>query len=291
MSRPVPRTPWPGRSRPVLRPLSGNGVVPVSADRNSPVGQALACAERGWPVFPCKPGTKQPATRHGFHDATTDPDQIRSWWAHWPEANLAVATGAPGPDVLDVDRHGDAGNGYPALLVLKRAALLENAGAVVRTPRDGLHIYFAGSGQASGRLPRHYLDFKAAGGYVLVPPSRIDGGPYYVIRQTGLAGGLRWAAVTETLEPPVVRAQRQAIAVNGGDVGRLASWLERLEEGNRNAGLFWAACRAVESGQARALDEIAAAAAATGLSHQEIARTIDSAKRRGGRQPGREATP
>jgi hypothetical protein len=38
--------------------------------------QALAYAAHGWPVFPCQPGGKQPATPHGFHDATTDPDKI-----------------------------------------------------------------------------------------------------------------------------------------------------------------------------------------------------------------------
>ena len=290
MSRPIRRTRWPGRSRPVLRPFSGNGVAPASAIGNSAVAWALTCAERGWPVFPCKPGTKEPATRHGFRDATTDPDQIRSWWTRLPEANLAIATGAPGPDVLDVDQHGDAGNGYTALLRLSRVGLLENAGAVVRTPHGGLHIYFAGSSQASGRLPRRHLDFKAAGGYVLAPPSRVDGRPYYLVRQADRAAGLSWAAVTGTLDPQAGRPQRQAIVTGGGDACRLAAWVERLEEGNRNAGLFWAACRAVESGQAHALDEIAAAAAATGLSDREIARTIDSARRRGDWQPGREAT-
>ncbi len=291
MSRPVPRTRWPGRSRPVLRPFSGNGVAPASADGNSAVAWALTFAERGWPVFPCKPGTKEPATRHGFREATTDPDQIRSWWTRLPEANLAIATGAPGPDVLDVDHHGDAGSGYTALLRLKRAGLLENAGTIVRTPHGGLHIYFAGSSQASGRLPRHHLDFKATGGYVVAPPSRIDGRPYSLVRQADLSAGLSWAAVTRTLDPQVGRPQRQAVAATEEDAGRLAAWVERLEEGNRNSGLFWAACRAVESGQAHALDEIAAAAAATGLSSREIARTIDSARRRGDRQPDREATP
>jgi hypothetical protein len=193
--------------------------------------------------------------------------------------------------VLDVDHHGDAGNGYTALLRLMRAGLLEDAGAVVRTPHGGLHIYFAGSSQASGRLPRHHLDFKAAGGYVLAPPSRVDGRPYYLVRQADPSAGLSWAAVTRTLDPRASRPQRQLIAATEGDVGRLAAWVERLEEGNRNAGLFWAACRAVESGQTHGLDDIAAAAAATGLSSREIARTLDSARRRSGRQPGREATP
>ena len=41
------------------------------------LGQALDYARRGWPVFPCRDGSKEPATRHGFKDATTDPGTIR----------------------------------------------------------------------------------------------------------------------------------------------------------------------------------------------------------------------
>jgi hypothetical protein len=123
--------------------------------------------EHGWPVLPCRSGTKEPSIRHGFRDATIDPDQIRAWWERWPDANLAIATGAPGPDVLDVDHHGEAGHGYTALLRLKHADLLDNAGSIVRTPHGGLHVYFTGTSQSSGRLPAHQLDFKAAGGYVV----------------------------------------------------------------------------------------------------------------------------
>ncbi|MGH3303219.1 MAG: bifunctional DNA primase/polymerase, partial [Streptosporangiaceae bacterium] len=97
-------------------------------DCNRAVERALAHAERGWPVFPCRPGSKEPATRHGFRDATTDPAQIRAWWLRWPDANLAIATGAPGPDVLDVDHHGQACHGYGALMRLKRADLLDDSG-------------------------------------------------------------------------------------------------------------------------------------------------------------------
>ena len=74
--------------------------------------QALAYARRGWPVFPCLPGEKIPATRHGYRDATTDQRQITAWFGRGPDWNLAIATGAPGPDVLDVDQHGPAGNGF-----------------------------------------------------------------------------------------------------------------------------------------------------------------------------------
>jgi len=82
---------------------------------DSTLRQALAYARRGWPVFPCLEGQKVPATRHGFRDATTDEQQITGWFGRDPGLNVAIATGAPGPDVLDVDVHGAAGNGYVAL--------------------------------------------------------------------------------------------------------------------------------------------------------------------------------
>ena len=55
------------------------------------------------PVFPCHPGAKQPLTRHGYLDATTQQAQIERWWTMWPTANVALATGRPGFNVLDVD--------------------------------------------------------------------------------------------------------------------------------------------------------------------------------------------
>ena len=142
---------------------------------NRVLRQALACAERGWPVFPCLWNMKVPLTRHGYLDATTDPGQITDWFARHPHRNLAVATGAPGPDVLDIDQRGPAANGFPALARLRDAGLLNGASASVRTPSGGLHLYFAGTSQRTGHLPAARIDFLAAGGYVLIPPSAVDG--------------------------------------------------------------------------------------------------------------------
>ena len=97
--------------------------------------QALAFTARGWPVLPCQPGRKTPVTRHGVRDATTDPDQITTWFGRHPDWNLAIATGAPGPDVLDIDEHGEAGNGYPAFRQLRTAGLLDGAAALRPHPQ------------------------------------------------------------------------------------------------------------------------------------------------------------
>lgn len=251
------------------------------------IDRALAYAGRGWPVFPCRPGGKAPATRHGFRDATTDADRIRRWWHRQPDANIGIATGLPGPDVLDVDEHGDAGNGYPAYRRLGAAGLLDGAGAVVATPGSGLHLYFAGSQQGSGRLARHHLDYRAVGGYVLVPPSRVSDNEYRLVHYGARFGGLDWSAVTALLEPERGRVRRP-LSPAAVDASRLVAWVGQLAEGNRNCGLFWAACRVVEAGQDDVLDELATAAARAGLPRPEIARTIASAWRSvRGREVGR----
>jgi hypothetical protein len=49
------------------------------------------------------------------------------------------------------------------------------------TRSGGLHAYFTGSNQRNGHLPAHHLDFRSRGGYVLTPPSQIDGKPYQLM--------------------------------------------------------------------------------------------------------------
>jgi hypothetical protein len=239
----------------------------------------LAAAHRyaraNWPVFPCIPGEKIPDTRHGFLDATTDPDKITWWWSRNPERNVAIATGSPGPDVLDVDVRED-GNGFAAYGRLRREGLLDGASAYIRTPSGGLHAYFTGSEQGNGRLPRHHLDFRAHGGYIIAPPSQVRGRPYQLLRHQEGTAGLDWTAVTRLLDPqPQHRPERAA--EQPADTSRLAGWVARLPEGNRNDGLFWAANRALDAGLTD-LGELAEAARQAGLGDREITRTLASAR-------------
>ncbi len=253
--------------------------------------RALEYADRGWPVFPCHADRKTPATAHGYRDATTDPDQITAWYRRNPHWNVAIATGAPGPDVLDVDEHGPAGNGYAAFARLSRAGLLDGAAAYVRTPSGGLHAYFTGSAQRNGHLPAHHLDFRSRGGYVLAPPSRVDGKPYQLIAEVDADGGLDWATVTGLLEPQRQIARPQPRPDSGRDLSHLAGWVAGQAEGNRNAGLFWAANRALEADPAADLSPLAAAARQAGLDDNEITRTLDSARKTGHVPPDHQAEP
>jgi Bifunctional DNA primase/polymerase, N-terminal len=243
--------------------------------------QALAFATRGWPVLPCQPGQKTPATRHGVCDATTDLGQITAWFGRHPGWNLAIATGTPGPDVLDVDQHGAAGNGYTAFRQLRNAGLLDGATAYVRTPSGGLHAYFTGTDQRNAHLPAHHLDFRSRGGYVLTPPSQIGGKPYQLVKALHGRGALEWDAVIRHLHPQ--REPHRTLHPQPGsqDLSSLARWLASQPEGNRNAGLFWAANRALDADSAADLSLLAATARHAGLGEREITRTLDSARKTG----------
>lgn len=246
---------------------------------------ALALAGRGIPVFPCEVGGKAPlgeAAPHGFKDATTDIEHVRWWWTRYPNANVGMPTGHPGYDVFDVDVK-TSGSGWAAFNALKRAGLLPEPLIVVRTPSGGLHAYYVGTEQRCASLKRHYIDFKAADGYVIVPPSVVDGRPYEIIREQPHGDMLNWSAVREFLDPPqpINPVRPRAInPVNGNGIPGLAAWLARQGEGNRNASLYWSCCRALENGASEHdLDELVTIAKSIGLDEREALRTVRSALR------------
>jgi hypothetical protein len=248
----------------------------------------LRYAGHGWPVFPCAARAKVPAIAggHGVHDATTDPARITRWWSERPDRNVAIATGAPGPDVLDVDVHGDA-TGIPALQRLYAAGLIPEATAAVRTPSGGMHLYFAGSDQGNGTLARHHIDFRARGGYVVAPPSVVNGTAYVLEAHQTVRWPIDWSAIRAFLEPP--RLDRQRAVGGPKSLGHLIRVVEELQPGNRNGGLFWAACRAAEDGllTAEGIEALVNAAVQSGLrgGEPEARRTITSAIRSAARSP------
>lgn len=252
---------------------------------NELLDAALDYVSRGWPVFPCKPDAKVPATVNGFKDATTDTDMVRRWWRPaGPDFNIGIATGLQSVDVLDVDRKPN-GNGYPALNKLIRAGLTADPVALVRTPSGGAHLYFRPSGNGNHSLRRHFVDTRGDGGYVVAPCSVIGGRRYELLEyKPGNAGTLNWARCVDILEPR--RAPRtQPPMTSGpidGQVAALAAWLVRQSAapGGRNNQLYWACCRAAEAG-ADDLTPLVEAAVTIGLTSVEALRTANSALRRG----------
>lgn len=250
---------------------------------------ARELARHNVPVFPCAPGGKRPIPEHGFHEATTEAGQVEAWWRQRPRANLAIPTGgASGVVVVDVDVH--KVDGYEAFGRAARSGLLPEPLAVVTTPTGGRHLYYPADAeceQRSWQVGRAGIDFRGDGGYIIVPPSlrTIDGHPTSY-RVEGVAGGMVAPLVAQRLRdfldprPKYVPAPEPP----GGrplDVARLASQVARRPEGERNLGLFKAACRMAEHGHSprEALDALGPAAGQSGLGDREITRTVGSAYR------------
>jgi Bifunctional DNA primase/polymerase, N-terminal/AAA domain len=163
---------------------------------------ALFYAGRGWHVFPCLAGLKTPATRHGWHDATTDPDRIRAWWRVNPNYNVAIATGPSGLFVIDIDPGAEAEWAKLIASDVDLAMALQDTYAV-QTPRGGWHYYFTGEGRTSASRIAPNVDTRAIGGYVLAPPSRVS--------DSKAQGSYTLAADKPLQALPAVIAERMAV--------------------------------------------------------------------------------
>lgn len=247
---------------------------------------ALAYAQAGIPVFPCWPGTKNPATTHGFYEATTNLRRVGFWWRRNPEANIGVRTGGV-VDVLDIDAHA-AGTGFGPLQELRRLGLIDGWAHAARSPSGGVHLYYPADPDRPQRTwaqPGSHIDVRASGGYIVTVPSRIliDGQlhPYTPIGSPRPGRPLDAARIRAILAPPPPRPRVPLSTDVSERVGRLRSWLSMAQEGNRNASLFWVACRMVELGVSEhdTVAQLGDVAARIGLDDREIISTIRSAHR------------
>jgi hypothetical protein len=234
---------------------------------------AIFYARAGVPVFPLRPGSKVPATKHGKDDATTDLRVIRSWWRDHPNHNIGLVCGVIF-DVLDVDIK-DGRPGYESIARLRIAGHLLGAWGSAITPTGGRHLLYMPSSEGAHVDRASGLDFRGVGSYVAAAPSRTDAGTYqWDFCDPGARGRpFNWSAAMEHLHGPKPRPEHRTEP--SGDIGGLVGFLGNAQPGERNNSLFWAASRAAEKGLPT--DELLATAVSVGLSEQEAARTIQSA--------------
>ncbi len=148
---------------------------------DSTLDHALFYAGRGFSVIPIQPGGKRPLVRwQRFQSERPDEATIRRWLRRWPEANLAIVTGAVSDlVVLDVD---PAHGGDDSLAALERRFGRLPETVEVLTGGGGRHLWFRHPG---GFFPnragiRPGLDIRGDGGYVVVPPSLHPSGRRYL---------------------------------------------------------------------------------------------------------------
>jgi hypothetical protein len=274
-------------------------------NRDANLAAALAYARRGWAVLPChtphgtgcscghadcgSPG-KHPRIRGGLTNATRNPDQLQRWWARWPNANVAVRTGAiSGIVVVDIDP--DHGGTQSMRRLVDRHGPLP-AGLRVRTGSGGWHLYFAHPGitiaNSAGAIAPG-IDIRGDGGYIIAPPSRHHrGGIYRAVGEPCVAAMPDW--LLDRLAPRPAATPRPRFA----SPAAARSWAEhaRRDEldrvanalpGTRNSTLNAAAYRLGRLIDERHLPpinvagDLLAAALTAGLGEREARQTIRSA--------------
>lgn len=138
------------------------------------LASALAYADRGWPVFPCRPD-KRPLVKDWPHAASRDPAQIEAWWQEWPGALIGCPTGLSNTFVvLDIDIKDPSRYGFDTLAELGFAILPD--APMTHTASGGLHLYFQcpaeglrNTAGSRGRGIGAGVDWRGIGGYVILP--------------------------------------------------------------------------------------------------------------------------
>jgi Bifunctional DNA primase/polymerase, N-terminal len=240
----------------------------------------------GWPVFPCGEDTKAPSRPksqggNGFKDATRDPAEIAELWRRWPGGLIGIATGKiSGIDVLDVDvKHEIAVKWWS--VASKRVPPT----CTYRTRGGGFHVYFQHAPGICNTQSKLALgvDSRGSGGYIIhwfsagfecldhSPPA-----PW----PTWLRDCLHW-------QPPKVAVPSGVTNPKHGDkaIEGVLRHVAIAREGERNAVLYWGACRlrerveAGQLGQGEATTLLVNAARSIGLQDVEAQRTVSSAWR------------
>ncbi len=250
---------------------------------------AFHLTQFGFRIFPLMPGQKIPAVSkrdggRGCLDATDDEEIVAGWARRYPKANIGIACGQPSNCiVIDLDpRNGSA----ESVARLQSRKQIFTPTVTAMTANGGTHFYYAyePSLKNSKSVLAPGIDVKTTGGYVVAPPSRLEGDRFYRWQNSPLGENLprlpRWAV--EALKPkpqPVIVFNRDAAPK---DIGPLADYVSKAGSGERNNILYWAACRAAEAGLLGPAEiaALSSAAQSSGLEKTEAEKTIISARKK-----------
>lgn len=195
----------------------------------STLAAALDYAARGWPVLALVPGSKVPVGKHdpdqprGCLSASTDPNVIKRLFDRHRRANVGLATGHVF-DVVDYD-------GPHAVAVAKGHGLSAPQTRTVRTPSGGFHVYITHDPaipqkarvltadcdcmKATGESRPCGIDTRAERGFVVAPPSVVDGRRYEVLRDAAITPWPAFVEFCKETARPKLTEPKSARPANG----------------------------------------------------------------------------
>jgi Bifunctional DNA primase/polymerase, N-terminal len=248
---------------------------------------ALELGRQGYACFPCQEDKKPFPGSRGCKDGATACGRIMGLWRRWPGPLIGVATGEPsGVTVLDVDKkHPEA----VAWSSENQRVLLPTR--VHRTRSGGWHLiyrYLPGMKNSASKIHKG-VDVRGEGGYIIWWPAA----GCEVLSEEALAPWPEFLIPKpEPLPPPPdpnkITGRMAPSLLKAKAVG-LVEFVLGAAEGERNARLYWAACRVKDLDDAGAfcqglsrndlLDALYNAALHIGLKPKETRLTLRSALR------------
>ena len=149
----------------------GNGLV---GPKNDILGTALDLLSQGISVIPIGPNKVPIIQWKEFHDRLATEEEVKEWFTG-TDHQLGMVTGPiSGISVVDFEKeYGDhTKKGLPET-------------SAVRTGGGGVHLYYAHvkGVKNKAKVGGEEIDWRGEGGYVVVPPSISDKGPYTWIKK------------------------------------------------------------------------------------------------------------
>ena len=142
---------------------------------------ATAYVLKGYSVIPVG-RNKQPLLKSWkeFQERRPELEEVEAWWKEWPDANIAICTGAvSGLVIIDIDK-----DLTPKEVLVDFLGSIESGLTMIAKTSKGWHLYFKHPGFEIGNSVRfaEFMDVRGDGGYVVAPPSiHSSGFPYTLI--------------------------------------------------------------------------------------------------------------
>lgn len=193
--------------------------IPRQKNKPSMLEAALQYLKRGWNLIPVAQNKHPYLTSwKEYQSKKVTEKEVREWWTKWPNANIAILTGAIS-DIVVIDADSIVG-------IESIKPYLTTETLTVTTGGGGKHYYFQHPG-TTVMIPCTVrflpgIDSRGDGGYVVVPPSLHRSGRRYSWDSGAMDAADIPTQLLELLRGPSVPS------------GSIKEWASEIPEGHRD---------------------------------------------------------